>query len=105
VKSWIGKVTGLLMLPAIAFGAQTASADDQAARSLAANCTGCHGPGGRSSGAIPPIAGLDGAYLLKSLQDFKSGARPATVMHQLAKGYSDAEIESFAEYFAKQPRQ
>jgi len=36
------------------------------------------------------------------MKAFKSGARPATVMHQLAKGYSDAQIEVIAAYFAAQ---
>ncbi|MFM7343556.1 MAG: c-type cytochrome, partial [Betaproteobacteria bacterium] len=34
------------------------------------------------------------------MRAFKSGARPATVMHQLAKGYSDAQIDAIAAYFA-----
>lgn len=36
------------------------------------------------------------------MQAFKTGARPATIMHQLAKGYTDEEIAVLAEYFAKQ---
>jgi cytochrome c553 len=34
------------------------------------------------------------------MKAFKTGARPATVMHQLAKGYSDAQIDTIAGYFA-----
>jgi cytochrome c553 len=43
-------------------------------------------------------------YLTEQMKAFKSGARPATVMHQLAKGYSDAQIEQIAAYFAAQKR-
>ena len=32
---------------------------------------------------------------------FKSGVRPGTVMPQLAKGYSDAQIDALAGYFAQ----
>jgi len=39
-----------------------------------------------------------------AMKDFKSGARPATVMHHHAKGYSDKEFEKLAEYFAAQKR-
>ena len=83
----------------------SAAAEDQAARSLAANCTGCHGPGGNSGGAIPTIAGLEKAYIVTAMQEFKAGTRQATVMHQHAKGYTDQEVEILAEYFSKQKRQ
>jgi cytochrome c553 len=32
--------------------------------------------------------------------DFKAGRKPATIMHQLAKGYSDAELAAISAYFA-----
>jgi cytochrome c553 len=39
------------------------------------------------------------------MQDFKAGRAPnATVMHQLAKGYNDAEINAIAAYFAAQKK-
>ena len=77
---------------------------DQAARSLAANCTGCHGPNGISAGAIPTLAGLERAYIVTAMQEFKAGTRQATVMHQHAKGYTDQEIEVLAQYLSQQKR-
>ncbi len=100
----IASVAGCALLAALAY-AYPAAAQDQAARSLAANCTGCHGPSGNSSGAIPSIAGLERTYIVTAMQEFKAGTRQATVMHQHAKGYSDQEIEILAEYFSKQKRQ
>ena len=38
------------------------------------------------------------------MQAFKRGKRPATVMHQIAKGYSDAQIDALAAYFAAQQK-
>jgi len=38
------------------------------------------------------------------MSDFKAGRRTATIMHQLAKGYSDDEIVAIATYFASQKR-
>jgi cytochrome c553 len=38
------------------------------------------------------------------MRAFRDGKRPATVMHQIAKGYSDAQIEAMASWFAAQPR-
>jgi cytochrome c553 len=36
------------------------------------------------------------------MKDFASGARPATLMHQLAKGYTEPQVELLAEYFSQQ---
>ena len=99
-----GRVAWAVVL-GVVLGSSAAAAEDQAARSLAANCTGCHGPGGNSAGAIPTIAGLERAYIVTTMQEFKAGTRQATVMHQHAKGYTDQEVEILADYFSKQKRQ
>ena len=89
-----GCIAALLSAPAVA-------QDPNAARSLAATCFTCHGSDGRSVGGVPPgLAGRDKAELLQTLKDFQSGKRPATIMHQHAKGYTDAQLEAIAGYFA-----
>ena len=35
--------------------------------------------------------------------DYKRGTLPATIMHQIAKGYTDDQIRLVAGYFAAQP--
>ena len=71
------------------------------ARNLAATCFTCHGNEGRSVGGVPPsLAGQDRSYLLQAMKDFKEGKRPATIMHQHAKGYTDQQLEAIATYFA-----
>jgi cytochrome c553 len=50
------------------------------------------------------LAGRSKDDIVTQMKAFKSGARPATVMHQLAKGYSDAQIEVIAAYFAAQKK-
>ena len=72
------------------------------ARDLAANCANCHGTDGRSRGVIPSLAGQDKATLVQQLKDFRDGKRPSTIMQQLAKGYSDAQIDAVASYLAAQ---
>ena len=92
------------LMVAFALAGESAWSQDRTAQSLAANCTGCHGPNGVSAGAIPSIAGLDKAYFVTALQEFKAGTRQATIMHQHAKGYTDQEIELLAAYFSQQKR-
>lgn len=69
---------------------------------FAANCANCHGTDGKSAAAIPGIAGKDKAWLEEVLKAYKQGTRPATIMHQLAKGYTDEEIAILANYFSRQ---
>jgi cytochrome c553 len=71
---------------------------------VSANCANCHGPQGRAAGAVPSLAGLPSRYIVEQMQAFKAGTRPATIMHQLAKGYSDAQIELMASYFSSLPK-
>lgn len=74
-------------------------------RDIAANCANCHGTDGRSRGAIPSLAGQDAAVIVQRMKEFRDGRRAATVMQQLAKGYTDAQIEAAAAYFAAQAKQ
>ena len=82
----------------------TALAQDAQTRLVAANCSNCHGTDGRSQSGMPMLAGLDRAYFVEQMQDFKSGKRPATIMHQLAKGYTEAEVEALATHFSSMKR-
>ena len=75
--------------------------DPQTARGLAATCFTCHGTDGRSVGGVPPaLAGQNRDYLLQQMREFRDGKRPATIMHQLSKGYTDAQLALIAGYFA-----
>lgn len=94
----------LTILSTTLYGASTYAAADVSTRQMGASCAACHGTNGNSVGATPVLAGLDRKHFIRQMRDFKSGARPATVMHRHAKGYSDAEIEKLADYFAAQKR-
>ena len=88
----------LLALPAYA-------QDNPAARSLAATCAACHGPEGRSTAKeMVSLAGLPKDHIASQMRAFRDGARPATVMHQIAKGYNDQQIDALADYFSRRPR-
>lgn len=94
------KSTKLVALSLAVFTLPVFAADE--GQTLSASCAGCHGTGGKSVGAMPTLGGLEKAYIVQQMQDFKSGKRPATIMHQLAKGYSDAQIEAIAVHLTGQ---
>jgi cytochrome c553 len=93
----------LLAASVLAAGAALA-AEDRQAQVWAASCAACHGTNGKSNSAIPSIAGQDKQALLAKLKAYKSDQLSATVMHQHAKGYSDAELERLADFFSRQNR-
>jgi len=70
------------------------------ARNLAATCTGCHGTDGHAVDAMKPLAGMPADRMLALLADYRSGAVPATVMHQISKGFSDEQLKLIAAHFA-----
>jgi sulfide dehydrogenase cytochrome subunit len=87
---------------ALAQSAQSAPVDRQA-RVWAATCAACHGTDGRSvEPSLVTIAGRNADELYNTLLAFKNGQRPATVMHQHTKGYTDPELRRLANYFAAQ---
>jgi cytochrome c553 len=94
--------TGACAVTLLTAGAVPVQAQDAyAARALAATCFTCHGTDGRSVDGVPPsLAGQHPQVMLQSLRDFRDGKRPATIMHQHAKGYTDAQLELIAGYFA-----
>lgn len=105
-KKWALPLTALAALLCALPAAQAQDANALYVRALAANCSNCHGTGGRAidGGVVPGIAGMPAPYMVNQMKAFKSGARAAAVMHQIAKGYSDAQLEQLAAYFAAQPK-
>lgn len=76
------------------------AADPLQVRSMVAGCANCHGTSGVAQDGMDSLAGQKKEDLQKKMMDFKTGKKPATVMHQLSKGYSDEQIEQLAAYFA-----
>lgn len=71
---------------------------------LYASCAVCHGTAGAGSGGVLPIlAGQPKGALADSMRAFKAGTRPATIMQQIAKGYTEEQVEQIAAYLAAQP--
>jgi cytochrome c553 len=93
-----------LVIAAALFLAAPAAAQDVDARNLASTCAICHGSGGRPQPNAPlaPLAGMPRDHIAGQMRAFRDGSRPATVMHQIAKGYTDAQIDALAGWFAAQ---
>ena len=79
--------------------------DANLGRNLAATCANCHGTNGQARGdTVKPLAAMTAEQIVTSFNAFKSGALPATIMNQIAKGYSDEQIRAIAGYFASQAK-
>jgi len=73
------------------------------AEALAHTCAGCHGTQGRlGDEAFVPLAGMPAAPFVQTMQDFRSGRRPSTLMGHITKGLNDAELQAMAAYFERQ---
>jgi len=83
--------------------AQNTNASNLYNRGLAATCANCHGTDGKGvvDGGMPLINNLTSEQMLVQLKAFKSGAREGTIMPQLAKGYSDEQLETIANQLGK----
>ena len=92
----------LLLLSSLVWS--TTSAATPSAAMLANSCAGCHGTNGSSVGpASPTIAGISYDYFIETMEAYKKGKRPSTIMERIAKGYTEKEIALMAGFFSKQP--
>lgn len=97
------------MLRPIALAAALTAAfsahSQESGRNLAAACAICHGTDGKAvTQNVVPLAGLPRDHIATQMRAFRDGQRPATVMHQIAKGYTDAQIDAMAAWFAAQKK-
>jgi sulfide dehydrogenase cytochrome subunit len=68
----------------------------------AAACSGCHPSSTRVTSPVSRLAGVDQAAIVRAMHEFRSGQRAGTVMDRIAKGFTDAEIQAIAAWFASQ---
>ncbi len=48
------------------------------------------------------LAGEPKEKLLQKLADYRSGDKPATIMHQIVVGYTDEQLDLITTWFAAQ---
>ncbi|TAG47174.1 MAG: cytochrome C [Betaproteobacteria bacterium] len=81
-----------------------ATVDKNLGRNLAAQCANCHGSNGKSVAEVASLAGVPANVTIQKMKDYRDGKLPATIMHQLAKGYTDEQVALIAQYLEKQPK-
>jgi cytochrome c553 len=93
------------LLPALAMlplaGAPADAGDVAAGRRKALQCQACHGLDGLSKlPEAPHLAGQPERYLVKSLDEYRTGVRKHEMMMLAAKNLSDQDIADLATYYA-----
>lgn len=72
-------------------------------KTLAKNCSGCHGEAGIAANpAWPSLAAQKPGYLVNALKAFRSGLRKDPTMAGVSRGLSDADIANLAAYYTVQ---
>ncbi len=93
-----------LAVAALLAATGAAQAQVNQVRVWAAACANCHGTDGKAEPGMIALAGQSKSDIEQKMLAFKNGQRPATIMHQIAKGYSDEQIAQIAAYFAAQKK-
>jgi sulfide dehydrogenase cytochrome subunit len=77
---------------------------ERGGRAMASNSAPCHGTEGRpvAGSNVARLAGEPAVQIVEKMKAFSAGKAEATVMHQIAKGYGEAETAALARYFASQ---
>ncbi|MFZ4760664.1 MAG: c-type cytochrome [Burkholderiaceae bacterium] len=94
----------LAVAATLLFATMPARAQDaNLGRNLAATCANCHGTNGQARGDISALAGMPAERMLATLSAYRAGTLPATIMHQIVKGYTEPQLQLIAGFFAAQP--
>jgi len=79
------------------------AADSEAGKTKSALCGGCHGADGNSANPIwPSLAGQHASYLVKQINNFKSGDRTDPTMQGMVAALNENDVADIAAYFASQ---
>ena len=90
----VGALAALLLAPALCFAADEPPG--------AASCSGCHAVRSGVQSPVPPLNGRNAGEIAGAMAEFRSGARPSTVMDRIAKGFSPEETQAIATWLQTQ---
>ncbi len=101
MKTAFTAVAGLILM--LAGASVFAGGDIAAGKEKSAPCAACHGADGNSTDPnFPLLAGQHADYMVRALEDYKSGARRNAIMAGFAAGLSKKDMEDLSAYFASQ---
>src|SRR5262245_52612827 len=110
-SSPINQIYGLLAVAtALVLSAPAwAGGDPARGKARAQMCEGCHGIADYRTAypqvyPVPKIGEQQAAYIVKSLQDYKTGARKHLTMRGIAATLSDQDMADLAAYYAGETR-
>ena len=99
----MNKLVVSLLLTLGITGLAQAAGDAAAGQGKVVMCGACHGPDGNSLAPnFPKLAGQGERYLLKQLNDIKSGNRQVVEMTGLLNNLSEQDLADIAAYYASQ---
>ena len=91
------------IVSAIAFSTAAYAANPEAGKEKSRTCAACHGPDGNSPAPeFPKLAGQHYDYLVKSMKDYKSGARKNAIMTPQVANLTQRDFEDIAAFYASQ---
>jgi len=104
-SAWLATSALILAFSGAVYAADDGIVGDAAAgQAKAALCAACHGPDGIALQAeFPNLAGQGAKYIVKQLQDYKSGTRNNPIMLGMAAGLSDQDMADLAAHFESLP--
>ena len=101
MKKTINIFVSILLLAVSA--TSLASGDAEAGQAKSATCMACHGLAGNSTiPNYPKLAGQGEGYILKQLQEFKSGVRDNAIMAGVVSLLSEQDMMDIAAYYSIQ---
>ena len=93
----------LVIAAALAVGAVAHAGDPAAGKEKAKVCAACHGENGVSQAPdFPKLAGQYNDYLVRAMNDYKTGARKNPIMAGQVANLKKEDIADLSAYFASQ---
>ena len=68
----------------------------------APSCSGCHPASGSVDTPVKQLVGRKPEEIVAAVEAFRSGAKPATVMDRIAKGFTGDEVKAIADWYGAQ---
>ncbi len=97
-------LTVFVLAASLVSGSSFAAGDAKAGEKAALVCAACHGADGNKTldATYPKLGGQYADYLVKTLQDYRSGARVNVVMNAQAANLKDKDIADISAWYASQ---